>query len=266
MTTPVSQRIGRAFLIASLLAVLTGCTTLQHRSVQSRFQEAVRADNERFAVPFTDVVKEYRSVAEEISDAYIAGLDPKLRPNAWTLRAVSQWRGELYAEAVASAHQGIAELSKLRSQSPEWDGGRDGILLTMLPGLVEDSRLRQRWSSHGADDLAAHYDEYTVKFRAALRALSEAQEKMSAATPVEVVQYWRYQSWRVLQNWFYTISQLPLDVQAEANRTADAFVKTTFATAKLANVATLKDAIQSVSEALPKSHPYRQLIDLESTR
>lgn len=264
--TLVSQRISRAFLIASLLSVLTGCTTLQHRSVQSRFQEAVRVDNERFTVPFTDVVKEYRSVADEISDAYIAGLDPKLRPNAWTLRAVSQWRSEQYAAAVSSAHQGLAELSKLHAQSPELEGGRDGILLTMLPGLVEDSRLRQRWSSRGADDLAAHYDEYASKFRVALRALSEAQEKMSAATPVEVVHYWRYQSWRVLQNWFYTIGQLPFDVQAEASRTADAFVKTTLSTAKLANVATLKDAIQSVSAALPMSHPFRQLIDLESAR
>lgn len=260
------QRVARPWWILCLLAVLTGCTTLQHRSVQSRFQEAVRADNERFAVPFTDVVKEYQSVAAEISDAYITALDPKLRPNAWTLRAVSQWRGEQYAEAVASAHQGLAELSKLRTQSPELDAGRDSILLTMLPGLVEDSRLRQRWSTRGTDDLAAHYDEYTVKFRVALRALTEAQEKISAATPVEVVHYWRYQCWRVLQNWFYTISQLPLEVQAEANRVADGFVKSTLSSAKLANVGTLKDAIQSVSEALPKSHPYRQLIDLESSR
>lgn len=253
-------------LLAFALAVAAGCSTLQYRTVQNRFEDTVRADNERFAMPFTDAGSGYQAVANELTPAYIARLDPKLRPNAWTLRAVSQWRSGESTEAVATSLEGLAEINRLKSQAPQIENSRDSIILTMLPGLVEDSRLRQRFSQGGTNDVANHYDEYASKFHTALRALTEAREKTAPATPLEVIYYWDYQCWRVLENWLYLIGQLPLDAQADANGQADSFVKTTLANARLQGPATLPKAIEAVENDLPKTHPYRQLMDLERQR
>jgi hypothetical protein len=257
--------IWRLFL-AIALAATTGCSTLQYRTVQSHFEDTVRADNEQSTVPFIDVASRYQAVASELTPAYIARLDPRLRPNAWTLRAVSQWRGGESAQAVESSLEGLAEIIRLKQQTPQVENGRDSFILTMLPGLVEDSRLRQRFKEQGAPDVAAHYNEYAAKFRAALRALTEAREKAAPATPREVVYYWDYQCWRVLENWLYIISQLPLDAIADATGQADSFVKTTLANTGLQDAATLKKAIEAAENALPGGHPYRQLIGLEEQR
>ena len=253
-------------ILAIALAATAGCSTLQYRTVQGRFQDAVRADNERFNMPFTDVAGVYHAVADELTPDYIARLDPKLRPNAWTLRAVSQWRAGESAQAVDSAFGGLAEITRLKEQAPQIENSRDSVILTMLPGLVEDSRLRLRFKEKGASDVAAHYDEYATKFHTALRALAEAREKLSPATPQEVLYYWDYQCWRVLEDWLYIIAQLPLDSQADANGRADSFVKTTLANARLQDTTTLPKAIQAAENALPAQHPYRQLIDLERQR
>ena len=253
-------------LLAIAVAASAGCSTLQHRSVQDRFQDAVRADNERATMPFTEVTSQYQAVAKELTVDSIKRLDPKLRPNAWTLRAVSQWRSGSFAEALASASEGIAEINQLKPQSAQLENGRDSILLTLLPGLVEDSRLRERFNTGGAADVAAHYEDYAAKFRAALRALGEARGKTSSATPGEVIQYWNYQCWRVLANWAFILSQLPLDTQAGPYRDADAFVKTTLVAVKLGDTSSLLKAIESVKKVLPDQHPYRQLIELEERR
>lgn len=217
-------------------------------------------------MPFTDVASAYQAVANELTPDYIARLDPKLRPNAWTLRSVSQWRAGDLAQAVTSSLEGLAEITRLKQQAPHLENGRDSILLTMLPGLVEDSRLRQRFKEQGAADVAAHYNEYAAKFQTALRALTEARSKAAAATPREVIDYWDFQCWRALSNWLYIISQLPLDAQANANGQADSFVKTTLADAGLPDVTTLPKAMSSAESALPSEHPYRQLIALERQR
>jgi hypothetical protein len=253
-------------LLVLALAAAAGCSTLQYRHVQSQFENTVRADNERFAMPFTDVASGYQAVAAELTPDYIARLDPKLRPNAWTLRSVSQWRAGQSVQAVASSLEGLAEITRLKQQTPQLENSRDSIILTMVPGLVEDSRLRERFRERGSADIAAHYDEYAAKCQTALRALTEARAKAAAATSREVIDYWDFQCWRVLANWLYLISQLPLDAQARANGEADAFVKTTLASAGLSDVTTLPKAMSSAENALPAEHPYRRLIALERQR
>lgn len=252
-------------ILALVLVVAAGCSTLQYRTVQSRFEEAVRTDNERFAMPFTDATGGYQAVANELTPDYIANLDPMLRPNAWTLRAVSQWRAGDSAQAVASALEGRAEITRLIPRAPQLENGRDSIILTMLPGLVEDTRLRRRFNERGAPDVAAHYNEYAARFHTALRALTEARKQAGPATPAAVIHYWNYQSWRVLQNWNYIIANLPMDGIAAATRDADTFVESALADIKI-QAATLSRAIEEIRNALPEQHPYRQLIELESLR
>jgi hypothetical protein len=140
----------RCVWLALALAAAAGSSTLQYRTVQSRFENAVRADNERFTLPFTDVAGRYRAVAGELTPEYLARLDEKLRPNAWTLRAVAQWRAGEFTPSVASALESLAEITRQRPQSPQLENGRDSILLTRIPGLVEDSRLRQRFHERAA--------------------------------------------------------------------------------------------------------------------
>jgi hypothetical protein len=265
MKTTRLSHLGHLLLVLALAAA-TGCSTLRYRSVQSQFEETVRADNERFTMPFTDVASAYQTVANELTEDYITRLDPKLRPNAWTLRAVSQWRAGESTQAVDSSGKGLDEIDRLKQQTPQLENGRDSIILTMVPGLVEDSRLRQRFAKRGAADVAAHYDEYAAKFKTALRALTEARAKAGSATPIEVIHYWDFQCWRVLANWLYTISQLPLEAQADANKNADKVVKETLANTGLADVTTLPKAMSSAENALPNEHPYRQLIALERQR
>src|SRR5262245_59235613 len=118
------MKTSRLFLPPRLLLLLVlvaaaGCTTLGYRTVQTQFQDTVRADNERFTIPFTDVTSGYQSVATQLTPEYINGLDPKLRPNAWTLRAVSQWRAEESSNAVASSVEGLAEISRQKEQVPK---------------------------------------------------------------------------------------------------------------------------------------------------
>ena len=107
--------VWRLILTVALVAT-AGCSTLQYRAVQSRFQDAVRADNERFNMPFTDVAGVYHAVADDLTADYITRLDAKFRPNAWTLRAVSQWRAGELAQAVESAFGGLAEITRLKEQ------------------------------------------------------------------------------------------------------------------------------------------------------
>jgi hypothetical protein len=253
-------------LLALALATAAGCSTLQYRTVQDRFETAVRADIERSTMPFTDAATQYQAVATELSPDYIARLDEKLRPNAWTLRAVSQWRAGEFSPAVTSALKGQAEVTRQSAQSPQLVHGRDSIILTMLPGLIEDSRLRHRFNEKGAADVAAHYDEYAARFRPALRALTEAREKIAAPTPTEVIAYWHYQCWRVLQNWSYVIGQLSLENSTEPNHEADAFVKDALANAGFVGATNLPSATAAAEQALPPNHPYRQLIELERQR
>src|SRR5258705_766055 len=125
-------------LLFLALAAAAGCSTLRYRNVQSQFEDTVRADNQRFTMPFTDVASGYQAVANELTPDYIARLDPKLRPNAWTLRAVSQWRAGESSQAVASSVEGLAGIDRLRPQSPQLEHNRDSIILTMVTALVEE--------------------------------------------------------------------------------------------------------------------------------
>ncbi|MBN8247490.1 MAG: hypothetical protein J0L84_08610 [Verrucomicrobia bacterium] len=253
---------------ATALAVLTGCSTLQYREVQNRFEQAVQSDNQRFADPFVEVTHQYQAVAGELSPDFIAALDPRLQPNAWTLRAVSQWRAGEFTNALASATLGQAVLAQLGAGEERWKHSRDAVILTMVPGLVEDSRVRLRLESGGRDDVRASYRWYESRFQTALRAMAEARDLANPMTPPEVSQYWSYQAWRILNNWQIVLSNLSL---AEASTSssaseADQIVKNTVGSTSRLNAAGLEPAIANARKSVPEASPLAQLMALESQR
>lgn len=255
-------------VLAMALATLTGCSTIKYREVQSRFEQAVRADNEAPAAdqPFTDTANLYGAIAGELTPSYISKLDEKLQPNAWTLRAVSEWRAGQFTNALQSAGDGLNAIEQLQKTEAKHEGSRDAILLTMVPGLVEDSRLRQRLKEAGPQDIAANYNVYAGKFHNALRALADAKGKMTAATPASVRYYWSYQCWRVLLNWQFVLGKLPPGDQGRANQDADEFIKANLGAKDSLNASTLPTAVASTENAIPANHAYRKLIELEGKR
>jgi len=117
--------------LAALPVLLAGCRTLDYRHVQSDFDHAVVEEMQRSASPFIDW---YRNVSDTLTPEYISKLDPKLRPNAWMLKSVSQWRSSDLTAARGSAKQGLGEANLIQ-------GSRDDVVLTMIPALVVDSEL-----------------------------------------------------------------------------------------------------------------------------
>ena len=83
-------------LVATIaFLALTSCSTLEYRSIQDEFNSAVRADNELSFDPLAmqDSSALYKYVATQLTEDFIAKLpEAKLMVNAYTLRAVSQWR------------------------------------------------------------------------------------------------------------------------------------------------------------------------------
>jgi len=254
--------------LAAAMTLLAGCSTLQYRDVQSRFEQAVQADNRRFADPFIEVSTQYQSVAGELTPDFIASLDPRLQPNAWTLRAVSQWRSGEFTNALESVSQGQAAIAQLAAGDERWRHSRDAVILTMVPGLVEDSRVRQRLESGGRDDVRASYPQYESRFRTALRALAEARDLFGPATPQEVTQYWSYQTWRILNNWQIVLGELPVlaESTADAVAAADQAVKNTVGGSGQLDTARLGDAIRKARDSVPEASPLFQLMALESQR
>lgn len=256
------RRLFQAGVSLALVLTVASCRTIQFREVQSDFNRAVEGDNARSESPFIDW---YQSVAATLTDDYISKLDEKLRPNAWMLRGYSEWRSGSYSNANATAAKGWREIERQRTTTSNPGGSRDAILLTMLPGLVQDSRLRDRLKLIGTNELAAadYRTNYQTQFIAVLDQFREAKEKFAAPTPPAVKLYWNFQTWRVLQNWNITLGKLAIGEPP----TKQAYVKADAAIVNQFNNVTsgtnLVSAIQAVKLAIPTDHVYRRLIEFE---
>ena len=261
----ITRNLLRTGLALSLVLGIASCRTIQYREVQSDFERAVQAETARDESPF---VNWYLGVADTLTADYIGNLDEKLRPNAWMLRGISEWRSGSYSNAYDSAANGMQEIDRQKSTTPKLESSRDGIVLTMLPGLVQDSQLRDRLHALGANDLPASSYEtnFVPQFKAVLRQLGEAKQKFAAPTPTAVKTYWDYQVWRVLQNWSITLGRLPMGEPSTtlAYANVDTVISNQFSTLMGdSNVTNLTNAIQAAKEAIPADHPYRHLIELE---
>lgn len=243
--------------LALLLALVTGCSTIQYRGVQGDFERAVRAELEGADLPFVDW---YRSVALELTPAYIRQLAPPLQPNAWLLRSLAQWRIQEFEEARESARQGLDAVETLERKDAKWAGSRDKILLTMAPGLVKDSELRLRFLKGGTNDLNQHFaDVYQPELIAALNEFKSARDLFSDDTANSVVVYWNFQTWRILQNWTIYCTRLPMNSREAALETAGLAIQTNFS-GMLGGATNLPNGGKYLKEQLGAEHPYFRLV------
>ena len=232
-----NRKFSPLLALAGLLA-LTACSTLSYRALQTDFNAAVQLDNT--GQPFTDA---HGQVVDTLTPAYIAKLNPKLRPNAWTLRAISSWRSGQLSNAVESARLGLKEPT-LQANS------RDAVILKMVPGLVIDSELLMKW--HGATNelTEAQYKQFARDFITALRQFREAQTAIGPPTPDSVVAYFHFQKWRVLEDWRYVMSWVgEQSVGEAARREAKSFLGKE-----------IDQATDAERDAIPAGHPLRQYI------
>lgn len=257
--------IARTSLALVCVLALTACRTIQYREVQSDFQRAVEAETARAESPFVDW---YEGVAGTLTDDYIGKLNEKLRPNAWMLRGLSEWRSGSYSNATVSASKGTAEIERQKATAPNVSSSRDGIVLTLLPGLVQDSRLRDRLQTLGTNELmfVTYQTNFLPQFKSVLQQFAEARRSFAAPTPSAVKLYWNYQLWRVLENWNITLGKVePFTPNATRALTeADAVIATQFP--KLTGGTNLTSAIQASKLSIPEGHPYRRLIEFEEKR
>lgn len=210
--------MGRLAVAAVLALVLMGAScsqVLEYRSVQSDFEQAVAADNAPQLAALTSEAR-YEEIAEKLTDEYIAGLDARLQPNAWMLRALSEWRSGDLSKARTSSSRGLG-------LGNAGDYRRDQLILTMIPALVVDSQMVKRWQEAGevtavsADELAKLKEDGAgvealparVKdFATALGVLGEAAGLIDERTPQSVVNYFHYQRWRVIRNWGQAVTDI----------------------------------------------------------
>lgn len=247
----VRTRPARWLPVVGLIVLAAACRTFDYRGIQRDFTAAVAADNTGSVNPLAAAATEggYALIVEELTEGRIEGLDPRLRANAWMLRAVSEWRTGLFDEARASANRGLNEAA-LRP------GSRDQVILTMIPGLVVDSELRERFVvGERPVDPVTYDDTYHQGFTVALAAFDEALTAMGDATPQDIRYYFAYQKWRIVQNWRQVIEALPsstaadLDAQDEQLRRA----------AEVAG-GNLGDVARGLRDEIPAAHPLRGLI------
>ena len=246
----MQSRVCQAFFRAALVAALTlasACTTLDYRSVQGQFVDAVAADNAWSVSPLGGSAAQglYRGIHAELTDEYIAGLDARLQPNAWLLRAVSAWRLGDFSDARTSAATGVDNLPDTQR------GSRDHVMLAMLDGLVIDSDLLVKYRSlSGKVTLDVYQSSFSPDFETGLKALDDGFKQTGPATPPEIGWYYHYHRWRLIQNWRTVVNSIEID-QDRATAKADAEAKVG---------QKLHDAMKAELDEIPDNHPLHLLI------
>jgi hypothetical protein len=251
------------FALFGAVVVLTGCatvstigSTLDYREVQRDFNSAVQADNVRTAeglgaLTSTNAEQLYEQVRTRLTDEEISRLDERLRPNAYALRAVSEWRTDLLGEARASAQTGL-RLPNV-SASP-----RDEMVLRMIPALVIDAQLVMAFRKAGGRVSKQTYDsQYAADFATAAATMKRVTTSLTPATTVSIVNYVHLQRWRILENWRIVISKIEDGPAARQTALADA-------TRRLGGP--LLDEIKAESAMIPPDDPLRKSIEALTLR
>ncbi|MCP4402522.1 MAG: hypothetical protein GY801_35105, partial [bacterium] len=183
-------------------------------------------------------------------------LDPKLRANAYTILAISQWRsGDLKgAKATVETAQGL-----------EFDG-RDKVLIEMVLPLIYEQELLSKYSQ--LDPKRISETEYSTIYEPAFVEIADRLKQVTAINAGdgddeawEIIWYVHYQRWRVLSNWRIVIAGLwdgsDFDSSTSWNLRNEARER---ASAKLGGVE-LKEASQQELETIPADHPLRKLAE-----
>lgn len=199
-TSDSMRRAAMAALVALAILACPGAGILEYRTLQSDFEQAVAADNAAGLSALTSEAR-YQEIAAQLTDEYIGGLDERLRPNAYMLRAVCQWRSDELGGARASAATGL-------SLPNVADYRRDQLILTMIPALVIDSQSMMAWREAGRVASVELAGRLAEDYGTALGELGKAEALIDEHTPESAASYFHYQKWRVLQNWRQVIGSI----------------------------------------------------------
>lgn len=256
------RRLSRSTLsvgFALAVATLASCATLEYRKVQDNFNAAVSADNVQSldslgALTSTDSEQRYAQIQAQLTDEYIQNLDARLQPNAYAIRAVSQWRCGMLKEARDSALAGQNRTNI--ASSP-----RDQMVLKMVPALVIDEQLVSKYKlAHESLTEADYTSTYPADFVTALKVLQGALDTAPAGTPESVKYYVHLQRFRVLVNWWIVIS----GIERSAPNGGDARERAR-ADAQQRLGMTLEAAMRAERDAVPQGQPLRNAIDAIKT-
>ncbi len=256
----MNERTRRSSLALAALwaaAVLAGCTTLNYRDIQADFNAAVEADNVRTAEALGALTSSgsetlYDSIRVRLTDERIRALDERLRPNAYAIRAVAEWRSGKLAEARATAQAGL-KLPNVAS-SP-----RDEMVLEIIPAVVIDEELVSRFKQVGRKVSKSEYDErYARDFTTAVETLRRVSANVRPSTPDAIRYYVYLQQWRILQNWRFVINHIEggADVQEAASQDA----------ARRLGVTSLADEVQRTLDRVPPGEPIRKAMEALALR
>ena len=261
------QRHFQIFLLILMAAWISGCaSTVTYRNVQKDFNDAVQADN----LPSTTAIGSisssplagYEDVLVILDDKYIQSLDPKLKMNAYAMKAVSQWRTGKLAEAKETAATGLA-LANVPS-SP-----RDRMVLLIIKPLVNEQDLRFRYLKLREPQRLTeteYQQTYAKDFADIAAELKDAAAQVTPDLPPDVLYYVYYQRWRVLQDWDMVISHLwdGRDFHSDdSNKIQERAFKDA---ATDLNVADFKQEIENQKEKIPPGHWLRRYMEIKENK
>lgn len=259
MTMPMRKvHWSNKIILLILVAVwVSSCaSTVTYRDIQKDFNEAVQAENvqsvEAIGSISSSPLAGYEDVRDRLDDKYIQSLDPRLKMNAYAMKAVAEWRTGKLSEAKQTAATGLA-LGNVPS-SP-----RDKMVLLIIRPLVNDQDLRVRYRQLPEPkrvSLTEYKNIYAKDFADAAAALKNAAAQAPPDLPEEVVFYVYYQRWRVLQNWNTVINHLwdGKDFKSEES------TKIQDQARKDAN---LEDEIDKQKEKIPQGHWLRNYMEIK---
>jgi hypothetical protein len=212
----------------------TKTSLADYQNVRAKYEAAAEADNLGDG-EIRGAASGYTQVVSTITPAFISGLpDDKLKPTAWMMRGISEWRTGSFKPALRSVSDGL-------SAQPE-AGNRDHILLLMLPALVIDSELVRDWQTAGQSYSPEAYAQVESGYKSAMTTLASAEAAFSPKTSDDTKKLYYLHKKRLLLNWDKIIRTMAAD--AETKKQAKA------AAGAHLGVSTLFDAVIAVNNAL----------------
>lgn len=245
------KSLKHSFIASLLLSLLL--SSCQHspgvfdfRALQAKFDAATTA--ERLAPGgSTSAAAIYDEVITALPPAKIKELNSKLRPTAWMMRSVSEWRTGRLNDAAQSAQNGIA------TNPP--DHSREQVLLTLVPALVIDSEAVVAWKTANKSYTADQYTNSAKRsYKAVVRHLNAASDACGTGTDNGTHHYLAYQKWRTLRNWQLIIEYLDEQQVNQALNSAKPILEGRIP----------YDAADAARLTVPTGEPLRTLMDANS--
>jgi hypothetical protein len=276
------RNLQRFWVLAVIILLIGGCaSTINYKDIQKDFTKAVESDNTQSYDPqmlgtlTTTYQQNYEDVIKRLNEPYIQAIDPRLKMNAYTMKAISQWR----TGKVDEARQTVA---LALSQSNLTVGARDKTVLMILPALIDDKELTQKYillptsrqvsGTAEKDSLPRErqvsvddYEKYYKKgYFKAVSSLKEAIKQLPPELPEEMIYYVHYQRWRILNNWNIVSTSLVASKQKDPDtqEVLDRKIRlNAYKDIKNLLGSSLEEEIQKEMDSVPKTSPLWNLMN-----